>query len=142
MIAAQELFYLCVHMMPFWNSCLSAFFCSSFTLNVFKICVILCVYLCIILMLHNLLFDDFLFTVLLHCSMMPYYLGCGNQPEDSLWINKYQPEKAIEVRYLESHLCEEFVYLNMLQSLMRKHHSHHFISLVPWPYRCVAMVNL
>lgn len=28
---------------------------------------------------------------------MPYYLGCGNQPEDSLWINKYQPEKAIEV---------------------------------------------
>lgn len=34
---------------------------------------------------------------LLQESMMPYYLGCGNQPEDSLWINKYQPEKAIEV---------------------------------------------
>uniref|UniRef100_A0A5B7B8E5 AAA+ ATPase domain-containing protein n=1 Tax=Davidia involucrata TaxID=16924 RepID=A0A5B7B8E5_DAVIN len=29
--------------------------------------------------------------------MMPYYHGCGNQPENSLWTNKYQPEKAIEV---------------------------------------------
>ncbi|KAJ9673640.1 hypothetical protein PVL29_023286 [Vitis rotundifolia] len=30
-------------------------------------------------------------------SMTSYYLGCGNQAEGSLWINKYQPEKAIEV---------------------------------------------
>ncbi|KAA8538484.1 hypothetical protein F0562_028145 [Nyssa sinensis] len=29
--------------------------------------------------------------------MMPYFHGCDNQPENSLWTNKYQPEKAIEV---------------------------------------------
>ncbi|XP_059631837.1 uncharacterized protein LOC132274545 isoform X2 [Cornus florida] len=30
-------------------------------------------------------------------GMMSYYQGCNNQPENSLWTNKYQPQKAIEV---------------------------------------------
>ncbi|XAR55573.1 hypothetical protein NMG60_11035684 [Bertholletia excelsa] len=29
--------------------------------------------------------------------MIPYYHGSGNHPENSLWTNKYLPEKAIEV---------------------------------------------